>query len=67
MTMRDSISTCRTGMSSVDQAADVGEPLGGVLQQQRVGALVDRDAAAIRQQRVLALRLDQAARSDAFA
>ncbi len=58
--MRASISTCRTGMSSVaDQAADVGEPLGRVLQQQRVGALVDRDAAALGQQRALALRLDQ--------
>ena len=45
--MRASISTWRTGMSSVrDQLADVGDAVGGVLDQQRVGALVDADAAA---------------------
>ena len=32
------------------QAADVGEPVGGVLQQQRVGAVIDRDVAARGQQ-----------------
>ena len=40
------------------QAADVGEAVGGVLHQQGVGALIDRHAAARRQQRV-GLRLDQ--------
>ena len=60
MTMRASISTCRTGMSSVDTSrADVGEPFRRVLQQQRVGPLVDRDAAALGEERALALRLDQ--------
>ena len=48
-------------MSSVaDQAADVVEAIGGILQQQRVGALVDRDACrAWRAATPLALRLDQ--------
>ena len=40
------------------QAAHVREPVGGVLQQQGVGALVDRHAAARGQQRV-GLRLDE--------
>ena len=42
-----------------DQPADVGQALRGVLQQQRVGALVDRDAAALREQRVVLAGLDQ--------
>src|SRR5205823_6268954 len=40
------------------QAAHVRQPVGGVLQQQGVGAIVDRDAAARRQQRI-GLRLDE--------
>ena len=40
------------------EAANVGQAIGRVLQQQRVGTLVDRDAAAVGQQRTLAL-LDQ--------
>ena len=43
-----------------DQATDVVEAVGGVLQQQRVGAFVDRDRAALGQQAAgAALRLDQ--------